>query len=35
LVAFAAERVGAREWDPESPQVGMTLDAAWDAISVK
>jgi AcrR family transcriptional regulator len=35
LVAFAAERVGAREWDPESPQVGMTLDAAWDAIAAK
>ncbi len=35
LVAFAAERVGSREWDPESPEVGMTLDAAWDAIAAK
>jgi TetR/AcrR family transcriptional regulator, repressor of fatR-cypB operon len=33
LVAFAAERVSAGEWTPEHPQVGMTLDAAWDAIS--
>lgn len=33
LVAFAAERVGAREWDAESPQIGLTLDAAWDAIA--
>jgi AcrR family transcriptional regulator len=35
LVAFAAERVGAREWDLESPQIGMTLDAAWDAIAAR
>lgn len=35
LVAFAAERVGAREWEPESPQIGLTLDAAWDAISAR
>jgi AcrR family transcriptional regulator len=33
LVAFAAERVSAGEWTPEHPQVGLTLDAAWDAIS--
>lgn len=33
LVAFAAERVGAREWDEGSPQIGLTLDAAWDAIA--
>jgi TetR/AcrR family transcriptional regulator, repressor of fatR-cypB operon len=35
LVAFAAERVGAREWDAESPQIGLTLDAAWDAIAAR
>jgi AcrR family transcriptional regulator len=35
LVAFAAERVGAREWEPESPQIGLTLDAAWDAIAAR
>lgn len=32
LVAFAAERVSGREWAPDHPQVGLTLDAAWDAI---
>jgi TetR/AcrR family transcriptional regulator, repressor of fatR-cypB operon len=35
LVAFAAERVGAREWESESPQIGLTLDAAWDAIAAR
>ena len=35
LVAFAAERVGAQEWDAESPQIGLTLDAAWDAIAAR
>lgn len=34
LVAFAAERVSAGEWTPEHPQVALTLEAAWDAISV-
>jgi AcrR family transcriptional regulator len=33
LVAFAAERVSAREWAPDHPQVALTLEAAWDAIS--
>ena len=33
LVAFAAERVSAGDWKPEHPQVGLTLEAAWDAIS--
>jgi AcrR family transcriptional regulator len=33
LVAFATERVGSKEWLPDHPQVGLTLDAAWDAIS--
>ena len=33
LVAFAAERVCAKEWVPEHPQVALTLEAAWDAIS--
>ncbi len=35
LVAFAAERVGAREWEAGSPQIGLTLDAAWDAIAAR
>jgi AcrR family transcriptional regulator len=35
LVAFAAERVGARDWEAESPQIGLTLDAAWDAIAAR
>jgi AcrR family transcriptional regulator len=35
LVAFAAERVGAREWEAESPQIGLTLDAAWEAIAAR
>jgi AcrR family transcriptional regulator len=33
LVAFAAERVGAKEWTPDHPQLALTLEAAWDAIS--
>jgi AcrR family transcriptional regulator len=33
LVAFVAERVGAREWTPDAPPVEMALDAAWDAIA--
>jgi AcrR family transcriptional regulator len=35
LVAFIAERVGAREWAPDAPPVGMALDAAWDAIAAR
>jgi AcrR family transcriptional regulator len=35
LVAFAAERVGAREWEVASPQPALTLDAAWDAIAAR
>ena len=35
LVAFAAERVGAREWDAESSEIGLTLQAAWDAIAAR
>ena len=35
LVAFASERIGSREWTSESPHVGMTLDAAWDAIAAR
>jgi AcrR family transcriptional regulator len=35
LVAFAAERVGAREWEAEGPQIRMTLGAAWDAIAAR
>jgi TetR/AcrR family transcriptional regulator, repressor of fatR-cypB operon len=33
LVAFVAERVSAGEWAPDHPQVMLTLEAAWDAIS--
>jgi AcrR family transcriptional regulator len=33
LVAFASERVSAKEWAPDHPQVGLTLEAAWDAIA--
>ena len=33
LVAFAAERVSAKDWSPDHPQVALTLEAAWDAIS--
>ena len=32
VVGWAAERVSAREWAPDHPQVAMALDAAWDAI---
>jgi AcrR family transcriptional regulator len=32
LVAFAAERVGAQEWQADSQQASLTVDAAWDAI---
>jgi AcrR family transcriptional regulator len=34
LVAFAVERVSAKEWTADHPQVAMTLEAAWDAIAV-
>jgi AcrR family transcriptional regulator len=33
IVGFAAERVAAGEWTPESAQTGLTLEAAWDAVS--
>jgi AcrR family transcriptional regulator len=33
LVAFAAERVSAKDWTPDHQQVALTLEAAWDAIS--
>lgn len=35
LVAFAAERISAREWARDSPQTTLTLEAAWDAIAAK
>ena len=35
LIAFASERVGAKEWDMASPQISLTLDAAWDAIAAR
>ncbi len=35
LIAFASERVGAKEWDMASPQTTLTLDAAWDAIAAR
>jgi AcrR family transcriptional regulator len=33
LVGFAAERLSAKEWEPDSPHIGLTLEAAWDAIA--
>ena len=33
LVGFAAERLSAKEWESDSPYVGLTLEAAWDAIA--
>ena len=35
MVGFAAERVSSREWGLEHPQLGLTLEAAWDAISAR
>jgi len=35
LVAFVAERVGARDWAPDAPPVDMALNAAWDAIAAR
>ena len=35
LLAFASERIGGKEWTPESPQIGLTLEAAWDAIAAR
>jgi AcrR family transcriptional regulator len=35
LVAFAAERVSAKDWAPDHPQVELTLEAAWDAIAAR
>jgi AcrR family transcriptional regulator len=35
LVAFIAERIGARDWAPDAPPVDMALDAAWDAIAAR
>ncbi len=32
VVTFAAERVAAREWTADQPQVAQVLDAAWAAI---
>ena len=35
IVTFAAERVCAGEWTPEHAQVGLAVDAAWDAIAAR
>jgi hypothetical protein len=35
MVGFAAERVSSREWGLEHPQLGLALEAAWDAIAAK
>lgn len=35
LVGYAAERVAAGEWTPDSPPVALTLEAAWDAIAAR
>jgi AcrR family transcriptional regulator len=33
VVGFAAERVAAGEWTPDSTPAGLTLEAAWDAVA--
>jgi AcrR family transcriptional regulator len=33
IISFVTERVSAKEWAPDHPQVGQTLEAAWDAIA--
>jgi|SRR5687767_14422828 len=35
IIAYAAERVSAGEWTPEHAQVGLAVDAAWDAIAAR
>ena len=35
IVAYATERVASGEWAPEHPQVGLAVDAAWDAIAAR
>jgi AcrR family transcriptional regulator len=35
LVTFAAERIVARAWTAEQPQVAQVLDAAWEAIRAR
>jgi len=35
LISFAAERVSSREWAPDHPQVGQTIEAAWEAIAAR
>ncbi len=35
MVGFAAERVSSREWPLDHPQLGLTLEAAWDAIAAR
>lgn len=35
LVGFAAERVAAGEWTPESAPTGLALEAAWDAVAAQ
>jgi AcrR family transcriptional regulator len=33
VVAFGAERVSAKEWAPDHPQLALVVEAAWDAIA--
>ncbi len=35
VVGYAVERVALGDWPADSAQVGMTLEAAWDAIAVR
>ena len=35
VVGFAAERVAAGEWTPESTPTGLTLEAAWNAVAAQ
>jgi hypothetical protein len=32
IIAWAAERVSAKEWTPDHPQALQAVEAAWDAI---
>lgn len=34
VAGFVGERVSAREWAPDHPQVALALQAAWDSISL-
>ena len=35
LVGFVVERVAAGEWSADHPNVGLALEAAWEAIAYR